>query len=68
MNKTHEIDYIIPGNDDSSRSIELYTRAAADAILEARSANSVTVEEELIEIDETPAKEDVKLDDEAQSQ
>ncbi|MGH8726726.1 MAG: 30S ribosomal protein S2 [Burkholderiales bacterium] len=31
------IDYIIPGNDDSSRAIRLYARGAADAILEGRS-------------------------------
>lgn len=32
-----EIDYVIPGNDDSSRAIRLYARGAADAILEGRS-------------------------------
>ncbi|MGQ0749694.1 MAG: 30S ribosomal protein S2 [Betaproteobacteria bacterium] len=31
------IDYVIPGNDDSSRAIRLYARGAADAILEGRS-------------------------------
>ncbi len=66
-NSPKGIDYIIPGNDDSIRSIELYTRAAADAILEARSASSITAEEELIEIDEEPAKEELKLDDEGQA-
>jgi len=30
------IDYIIPGNDDSSRAIRLYARGMADAILEGR--------------------------------
>lgn len=30
------VDYIIPGNDDSSRSIRLYLRAAADMILAAQ--------------------------------
>jgi small subunit ribosomal protein S2 len=32
-----EIDYVIPGNDDSSRAIRLYARGAADAIMEGRS-------------------------------
>jgi small subunit ribosomal protein S2 len=32
-----EIDYVIPGNDDSSRAIRLYVRGMADAILEGRS-------------------------------
>jgi small subunit ribosomal protein S2 len=31
------VDYIIPGNDDSSRAIQLYARGVADAILEGRS-------------------------------
>jgi small subunit ribosomal protein S2 len=31
------VDYIIPGNDDSSRAIRLYARGVADAILEGRS-------------------------------
>ncbi len=32
------VDYVIPGNDDSIRAIELYVRGAADAILESRQA------------------------------
>lgn len=31
------IDYIIPGNDDSSRAIRLYARGIADAVLEGKS-------------------------------
>jgi len=34
------IDYVIPGNDDSSKAVTLYARGIADAILEGR-ANSV---------------------------
>lgn len=34
------IDYVIPGNDDSSKAVTLYARAIADAILEGR-ANAV---------------------------
>ncbi len=30
------VDYVIPGNDDSSRAIRLYSRGVADAILEGR--------------------------------
>ena len=36
-NSLDGIDYIIPGNDDSSRAIRLYARGAADAILEGKS-------------------------------
>ncbi|HET8553371.1 MAG TPA: 30S ribosomal protein S2, partial [Rhodanobacteraceae bacterium] len=32
------VDYAIPGNDDAIRAIQLYTRAAADAILEGKAA------------------------------
>jgi len=31
------IDYVIPGNDDSSRAIRLYARGIADAVIEGRS-------------------------------
>jgi small subunit ribosomal protein S2 len=34
------IDYVIPGNDDSSKAVTLYARGIADAILEGR-ANAV---------------------------
>ena len=34
------VDYIIPGNDDSSKAVTLYARGMADAILEGK-ANSV---------------------------
>ncbi len=36
-NSPEDIDYVIPGNDDSSRAIRLYARGVADAILEGRS-------------------------------
>ena len=33
------IDYVIPGNDDSGKAIQLYAQGAADAILEGRAAS-----------------------------
>ena len=36
-NSLEGIDYVIPGNDDSTRAIRLYARGVADAILEGRS-------------------------------
>ncbi len=36
-NSLEGIDYVIPGNDDSTRAIRLYARGIADAILEGRS-------------------------------
>jgi len=46
------ISYVIPGNDDSIRSIDLYTRCTADTILDARSANPQMAVEEIVEMDE----------------
>lgn len=39
-NMPGEVDYIIPGNDDSIRAIRLYASTAADAILNAKAANT----------------------------
>ena len=36
-NSLDGVDYVIPGNDDSTRAIRLYARGVADAILEGRS-------------------------------
>jgi small subunit ribosomal protein S2 len=33
------VDYVIPGNDDSTRSIQLYAQIVADSILDARQSN-----------------------------
>lgn len=47
-----KIDYVIPGNDDSSQAIRLYARGVADAILEGRSKIvHETVKNEFVEID-----------------
>jgi small subunit ribosomal protein S2 len=35
-NSPEGVDYVIPGNDDSSRAIRLYARGIADAVLEGR--------------------------------
>jgi len=56
-NSPEGVSYIIPGNDDSLRSIQLYVKAVAEAVLDARASNPelAAVEvEELIEIDEIP--------------
>jgi small subunit ribosomal protein S2 len=49
------IDYVIPGNDDSSRAIRLYARGIADAVLEGRSDSLkeiVKSGDEFVELDE----------------
>ena len=42
------VDYAIPGNDDAIRAVQLYARAAADAVLEGKAAapNAANVREE----------------------
>ncbi|WP_269791433.1 30S ribosomal protein S2 [Stenotrophomonas sp. Iso1] len=42
------VDYAIPGNDDAIRAVQLYARAAADAVLEGKAAapNAATVRED----------------------
>jgi small subunit ribosomal protein S2 len=40
-NSPENVDYIIPGNDDAIRAIQLYLAAAADSILEAKAAAPV---------------------------
>ena len=42
------VDFVIPGNDDSSQAIRLYARGVADAILEGR-ANALTELTEQVE-------------------
>ena len=48
------VDYAIPGNDDAIRAVQLYARAAADAILEGKSAAPAAAqgdENEFVELD-----------------
>ena len=51
-------DYVIPGNDDAIRSINLYTGAIADAVLDARLVTSEAAtgaQDDFVELDESPA-------------
>ncbi len=48
------VDYPIPGNDDAIRAVKLYTRAAADAVLEGKAAVPITAQgdaNEFVELD-----------------
>jgi len=51
-NSPDGIDYIIPGNDDSSRAIRLYARGVADAILEGKNniAKEVAAGDDFVEV------------------
>jgi small subunit ribosomal protein S2 len=42
-NDPDTIDYVIPGNDDSMRAIDIYLRCVADTIIDGRNSNTVGV-------------------------
>ena len=56
------VDYVIPGNDDSSRAIRLYARGVADAVLEGKSnslnevVQQIAGEDEFVEVEEAAAE------------
>jgi small subunit ribosomal protein S2 len=53
------VDYAIPGNDDAIRAVQLYARAAADAVLEGKAATPSAAsvrEEEFSEGGDKPAR------------
>jgi small subunit ribosomal protein S2 len=58
------VQYVIPGNDDSSKAITLYARGVADAILEGRSAAGAEVVEF---VKAAAADEFVEVSEQAQS-
>jgi small subunit ribosomal protein S2 len=49
-----DVDYVIPGNDDAMRAIQLYAAGIADAVLDGKSAapEVPTGEDEFVELDE----------------
>ena len=55
------IDYVVPGNDDSSRAIRLYARGVADAVLEGRTQSLEEVvaasRDEFVEVEEDEANQ-----------
>jgi small subunit ribosomal protein S2 len=54
------IDYVIPGNDDAIRAVQLYVQGASAAVLEGRTAAAQAVgggDEEFVEVDQSAAAE-----------
>ncbi len=55
------VDYVIPGNDDSSRAIRLYARGIADAVLEGKSQVIEEIvaatQDEYVEVEDSAAAE-----------
>jgi small subunit ribosomal protein S2 len=59
-NSPNNIDYIIPGNDDSMRAVDIYVRCVADAILDGKQSNTVgggSSDTELVEVVQENASE-----------
>lgn len=57
-NSLDGVDYVIPGNDDSTAAIRLYARGVADAILEGRSQviqEMIKTGDDLVEVTEEGA-------------
>ncbi len=58
-NSPDGVDYVIPGNDDAIRAIQLYTVAAADAILEGKASNTTAAPQnadEFVEVEDGAAQ------------
>ncbi|MCP1726617.1 small subunit ribosomal protein S2 [Natronospira proteinivora] len=55
-NSPDDVDYVIPGNDDAIRAIQLYTRGIADAVIDGKAAVPQVPEaagdDEFVELDE----------------
>ena len=56
-NSIDGVDYVIPGNDDSTQAIRLYARGVADAVLEGRTqVITEMVSDEFVEVDEADGR------------
>jgi len=56
-NSPDQVDYVIPGNDDAVRAIQLYVDAAAEAIQAGKTAGAVSGSKEYVEVkDDAAAK------------
>jgi len=59
------IDYIIPGNDDSIRAVQLYAETAAESILQgkANGVNFSTLEDEFVEMEPQSGVADAEIEE-----
>ncbi len=56
-NSPDGIDYVIPGNDDSMRAIEIYVKAIADAVIDAKTSQAVEAADTFVEVKEEASEE-----------
>ena len=68
-NSANDIDYMIPGNDDSIRSIQLYCQSAAASMLKGKvsEAEKMAVEDDFVEVEE-PKKSSPEIQEAAASE
>ena len=52
-NSPEQVDYVIPGNDDAVRAIQLYVDAAADSIQTGKSTGSIQDSSDFVEVKES---------------
>ncbi len=52
------VDYVIPGNDDAIRAIEIFAKSVADACLEGK--ENAGVQDDIVEVEEAPAAEEAE--------
>lgn len=64
-NQITNVDYIVPGNDDAIRAINLYVESAAEAVLDAKAANTEAVVDEFIEVESDSTEEKTDQADQA---
>ena len=53
-NSPDDVDYVIPGNDDAIRAIQLYTQGAADAIQTGKATAPALGDDEFVEVQDAP--------------
>ena len=56
-NSPENVDYVIPGNDDAVRAIQLYVDAVADSIKTGKTSAAIVDSKEYVEVKEAPAAE-----------
>lgn len=70
-NPLQGVDYVIPGNDDAIRAIQLYTRGAADAIQDAKASSvkpGANEKDDFVEVQESRESQESGADEGATAQ
>jgi len=65
-NSIENIDYVIPGNDDSSRAIRLYARGMADSILDGKN-KAISDLAKMVSDEKEASKQDLEVEEDKSS-